>query len=411
MISRSRLWVIFILGLFLIQCDNTPISSIESPDLKNRPFTPEELQLIQSSNHFAIQLFQRLSDQEIPRQKNIFVSPLSISLALSMALNGAYGETYEAIYNTLQFQDMNLEAINTYSHSLIQLLMELDPAVEFKIANSLFYRKGFPIKSPFMQVLAKYYFAEIAALDFQSPLAMQTINNWASTQTNGMIRKIVDKISDDTMLFLINAIYFKGMWSYPFSASDTEERPFYLATGEEITVPTMYREGTVFRTQTEWGTIVDLPYGNRRFRMTIFLPEESTSLLDVIQQLTPETLTTYFQQLDSIKADLYLPKFKYTFNTTLNDILKAMGMAVAFHPDQADFSGISDKRLFISRVSHSAAVQVDEKGTEAAAVTAILFDVVSVPPVIAVNRPFLFLIRENQANTIIFMGVVMNPAS
>ncbi len=410
MATRSMFLITIIFSLLLIQCDNTPLRPIDIPELKNRPFTAEEIQLIQSSNTFAIQIFKRLSEQEIPNKKNIFISPLSISINLSMVLNGARAKTYDAIYKTLQFQNMSLEAINTYSQSLIQLLMTLDPAVKFQTANSLFYRKGFPIKSPFKQALERYYGAHIAALDFASPLAIQTINNWVNIQTHGLIPKIIDQISKETMLFLINAIYFKGMWTYPFSASETKDRPFFLDTGEEISVPTMYRKGIVFRAKTEWGTIIDLPYGNRRFHMTIFLPSNSIPLSRVIQQLTKETIETYFQELDSIKVNLYLPKFRYNFSTSLNEILASMGMGIAFNPNQVDFSGISNRKLVISQVNHSATVHVDEKGTEAAAVTSTELEVVSLPPTIAVNRPFLFLIRENQANTILFMGMVMHPA-
>ncbi len=402
--------VLFFSAWLFFQCDNTPMDSQWQPPQPSRTLTQTEMQLGQASNAFGIQLFQLLTMEKLSEGENIFVSPLSISLALSLALNGANGSTFEAIRSTLKLEDMTLQEINTSYSSLIDLLMRVDPTVMLQIANGLFFHQEFRVKEPFIRTLKKYYAAEVQAMNFGSPLAVQIINNWINTRTNGLIPVAINRIRSDEVLFLINAIYFKGNWTHAFDPERTADSPFFLMDGRDVMVPTMYRKAVLGYLNTPLGRVIDLPYGNKRFSMTIFLPHATVSLRDVLPQLSLEKWYTFFERLDSVQMELFLPKFTSKYSINLNTLLTAMGMEAAFNPNKADFSGISNQKVVLTRVNHTSFIQVDEKGTEAAGVTAIGIGIVSQPPVVRVNRPFVFLIRETTSNTILFMGVVLNPA-
>ena len=292
--------------------------------------------------------------------------------------------------------DMTIAEINEAYKSLVSQLLTVDPKVTLTLANALFYRLGFPVKPSFSNVLANDFNAHVEGLDFDLPSSVNAINQWASDNTKGRIPKVIDEISAEAVMFLMNALYFKGDWTYQFKVSDTENRPFYLDGGGQISVPTM--SGKI-KTKGYFGSnfsTVELPYGRTNFSMVVIVPNETLSQFYPV--FTPETWQEITDALDeqthTSQIDIALPKFEFSYEKYLNEQLQAMGMIDAFEPHLADFSGITDWEIFISFVKQNTFVKVDEKGTEAAAVTTIGFEYVSLPPAIYVNKPFIFAIRE-----------------
>jgi serpin B len=381
------------------------------PDLTPKPIelTARAHEVIRSSNHFGVELFTRTATDETG---NMMLSPLSASVALTMALNGSEGDTYEQMREMLGYPaDMTLTEINLAYKSLVSQLLTVDPKVSLTMANALFYRLGFPIKPPFLAAMSNDFDAHIEGLNFDLPSAIDVINGWASENTNGKIPTVIDQITAETVMFLMNALYFKGDWTYQFDVSETQNRPFILDNGSQISVPTM--AGNVMAMRHFGGAFgaIELPYGQTNFSMVIIVP--NTTLNDFYPQFTPEVWQEITDGLDGqtqrVKTMVTLPKFEFDYEKFLNEQLQGMGMNDAFIPNVADFSGITDWDIYISFVKQNTFVKVDEKGTEAAAVTTIGFEVVSLPPSFEVNKPFIFAIRERTTNTLLFIGSVANP--
>ncbi len=379
---------------------------------KSRPLTPLEKRLVSRSNVFGLNLFKEIVRQDT--QENIFVSPLSVSMALGMTLNGAAGETEKAMKSTLGFGDMDLHTVDETYKSLIAYLLQLDPKVIFQLANSIWYRNTFHFESSFFDVTRKYFNAEVRGLDFSNPASVGIVNDWVAQHTNDKIKKILDRIDPQDVMFLINAVYFKGLWTYQFKKEVTQDDDFYLPDGSSFKVKMMNQAGTFDYLETDQFQAIDLPYGDGAFSMTIFLPKPGVALDSLIAQLTPETWANWTGSLEKKKGGILLPKFKLKYGIQLNDVLKSLGMGIAFS-NQADFTRMSKNGgLFISYVRHKTFVKVDEEGTEAAAVTIVGVRVTSVGGgsegfKMIVNRPFLSVIRERQSNTVLFVGKIGHP--
>ena len=379
-----------------------------------RALTTQEQQLIQADNRFAIKLLKQATVDTRDTLPNLFVSPLSVAMALAMTYNGAAGTTEAAMRSTLELDSMSVAEVNESYRGLIRLLRELDPHVRFQIANSIWYLQGYTIEQPFLDANHTYYDAQVTGLDFASPAAVTTINDWVNQQTNGLIDKIVDHIPDGMRLYLIDAIYFKGDWTDQFDKALTQPRPFRLPDGSSVEVPTMThgRVADVRATYRPYATIVDLPYGGAAFSMTIVLPHDTSNVDHLIDGLTEEQWSQWTTTLQPGEAEIFLPKFKLTNDLGPIPTLTALGMGIAFgcEPLTADFTRIhAPSELCIQEVKHKTYVDVNEEGTEAAAVTSVGVGVTSVPPSIAINRPFLFALRENLSGTILFLGVIRNP--
>jgi serpin B len=314
---------------------------------------------------------------------------------------------------TLAFQGLEMEEINSGYQSLTELLMNADPKVKMEIANSVWSREGFPVEEEFTDNLVEYFNAEASELDFSDPASVDIINDWVSDNTNGLIEKIIEgAIPVETIMYLINAIYFKGDWMNQFDKEDTLERPFYLESDEQVLVDMMYQENIFNMTFSEKVNMIDLPYGDSLFSMTVMMPaDEETPLNEFIEQdLTKENFDSWIADLSEERMPLRFPKFELSYEISLNDILIQMGMSDAFEGNKADFTGITPNGgLFISRVKHKSFINVDEVGTEAAAVTSVEVSVTGTPQVFSVNRPFVFVIREHNSGTILFMGKNNNP--
>lgn len=376
---------------------------------------PIDTRVVTANTQFGFNLFNEIRKTE--QDTNIFISPLSISLALAMTLNGASGETERAMANTLQLQSLDAEAINTGYAGLSKFLQTSDPNVILTIANSLWARQGIPFKADFLERNAQSFEAEISTLDFNDPSASRTINQWVDTQTHGKIKKIIGNgIDADTVLFLINAIYFKGTWQTKFDPAQTRDGTFHLATGIQKQTAMMSRTGDYpyYENYDEHFQAMSLPYGNGRMRMYIFLPGRESNLDTFLERLTPERWEQWMPQFHKQEVYLAMPKFKLDYEKRLNDLLKGLGMDIAFKPRGADFSRMAplealDGNLYIGKVLHKVVVEVNEEGTEAAAATKVEIKVESAPPAFIVDRPFFFAIRDNETKTVLFMGVLMEP--
>lgn len=372
-------------------------------------------EIIAADNAFGLELFQKVvaNDKEAD---NIFISPTSVALALAMTYNGAEGETKTAMENTLKKNGFTIDEINDSYKSLIDALVSVDPKVLLEIANSIWYRQEFSVLPEFISVNQEYYDAEVSPLDFNLPAAPDVINNWVADKTHEKITQIINEIPGDAVMYLINAIYFKGIWLYEFDEDYTDNDLFYLKGGTSITVPFMQQEVTTRYATNALFSMIEMPYGEGNYNMIIMLPHEGNTAEDIVALLTPENWDGWIGALTEQNVRILLPKFKFEYKNKLNDELDAMGMGVAFS-DQADFSKINpEEDLFISKVLHKSFVEVNEEGTEAAAVTAVEISLTSVEPepdytIFKADRPFLFAIRENDTGAIVFIGSLQNPLS
>jgi serine protease inhibitor len=369
-------------------------------------------QLIQNNNQFGLELFQTVLKNE-DSTRNVMISPLSATLALSMTYNGAAGDTKSAFENTFHLNGLTDTEINQSMLDLSDALVSVDKLVQLNIANSIWYRNSFQVESDFLNTNKKYYHAEVAALDFNDPNSKNTINQWVDKQTNHKIPSIVDQVSPDDIMFLINAIYFKGDWKSEFKKADTENRPFYLENGQNIEVPTMSQETDMAYYNSDLFTAVDLPYGRGNFSMFLMLPNDGKTLSELEMALTQENWQSWIDNMGGPeKMTIRLPKFKFAYARPMKDDLISLGLGIAFS-DTADFSKInSGGGLTISRVKQKTFIEVNEEGTTAAAATSVTVGVTSAGPGAIVNfdHPFLFAIKENTTGTILFIGRVMDPS-
>jgi serpin B len=397
-------------GLAACQSDSDDESSNgELP--KAEPIRLELAEKVSTDNTFALDLF-RTTCQYAKSTDNVFISPLSVSMALNMTANGAQGATKDEILTALRAGDYSMDDVNEYSRSLRTALMEVDPSTEFAVANSIWYRQGFPVKAPFIDVNRTNYDAEVREIDFSSPAAVTQINGWCARNTKDKITEIIDGIDDDVVMYLINAVYFKGIWVSKFDKKETKKEDFHLPDGTVRKVDMMRQQASFNYTTDENAGYLELPYGNQAFSMIVILPHEGKTTDDVTAQLNSERWNGCMERLSSWDVNLRLPRFKAECKYSLEkDILPDMGMTTPF-TQLADFSGISDRATLISSVIHKTYVDVDEEGTEAAAVTAVKMVFTSVSPgpiVFTVDKPFLFAIRERSTGVILFMGRMEAP--
>ncbi|MAO65238.1 MAG: proteinase inhibitor I4 serpin [Balneola sp.] len=396
-------------GFILWSCTENVTGPNEKGEL-SRELTQSEKKLVETSESFSFNLFKQTVEQA--DDENVFISPLSISIALGMTMNGAEGETFEQMRQTLAFSGLTQQEINEGYESLITLLKEVDPKVSMEVANSVWSNKGFAVQEEFKQTLAEYFNAEATELDFRDPEAKDVINTWVKENTNGLIEKIIeDEIPPEMVMYLINAIYFKGDWTYQFDPERTRESYFALENDEQVTVEMMNQENKFNVLMNDDVHMIDLPYGDSLFTMTVLMPGDRDMTIDdfIQNKFSRQQVAIWYDELEYRKIPLGLPKFTLEFEIEMKDILYSMGMEDAF-TRKADLSGINpDAPLFISEVKHKTFVEVNEEGTEAAAVTSVGIGVTSVPQSFNVNRPFIFMIREQNSGAILFMGKVMNP--
>jgi len=390
---------------------------VTSPDLPEkglpRKLTKMEKTLISNGSKFGFKLFREVVNQE--GDKNIFISPLSVSMALGMTLNGANTTTEEAMKSTLEFTGMTEEEINKSYQSLINLLLDLDPLVIMEIANSIWYREGFTVEEDFINLNKTYFDAEVEALNFSSPEAVNTINSWVNNKTHGKIDEIIERIETQVMMYLINAMYFKGTWTVEFDPENTKDDVFTTSAGSEITCKMMNTESKLRYQENDLFQAVDLLYGVGNYSMTLLLPKEGIDTDEIITQMSETNWNSWTGNFSERNVNLFLPKFKLEYKIGMKEVLSTLGMEIAFQPGNADFTDINTNGdLFLSRVLHKTYVDVNEIGTEAAAVTAVEVSLTSTggnSVTIRVDRPFIFVIRETNSGTILFIGKINEPIS
>lgn len=371
--------------------------------------------VIIAQNHFAFRLFQETALQE-KNDANKLISPLSVYLDLSMAYNGAADSTLEAMRQTLGLNDIPTDVLNKTNELLINSIPQADKNVKMTIANSIWYRQsGTQPLSDFVAINSKYYNAAVTGANF-SPETVNQINHWVAEKTNQKIKSIVQRIEPEDVMYLINAVYFKGNWKVPFEPKMTKDRPFTTESGKVAQVPFMQQKAEFNYMQNDTLQMVELPYGKGDFSMYVLLSGKNVSMTQFIAQLNESTLSQYITKMDSVKINLWIPKWKYSYEISdLKPELTALGMHVAF-TDQADFSKMypAQTPMHISKVVHKTYIEVNEQGTEAAGATSIGVSVTSMPlnppPVMDVNRPFVYLITEKNSGSILFIGKVNNPA-
>jgi serine protease inhibitor len=412
MSSRLVPHAVATLGIALaLACSSAtePPPSEPSPVLEALPraLSAGEQKIIAANNDFSFSLFRRLGAAE--SDSNVFVSPLSASMALGMAMNGASGTTFDEMRATLGFGAASESEIDQGYKSLITLLRGLDPGVDFRIANSIWTREGFPVTAAFLDAGRTWFDAQAASLDFASPAAVKSINDWVSSATAGKIPTILDRIRSDDVMFLINAIYFKGSWRAKFDPALTIAAPFHGIAGDQPT-KLMHREGTMRYLQAPAFSAVDLPYGNSAYSMSVVLPNVGQSVDAVLASLRTDTWSAWTAQFHDAEVDLHLPRLELTWERMLIPDLEALGMRAPFQADGADFSRMSPlgDQLFISTVKQKTFVNVNEEGTEAAAVTNVGVSLTSAPlrTEFRVDRPYVFVIRERLSGTVIFLGAI-----
>ncbi|MEW6181553.1 MAG: serpin family protein [Bacillota bacterium] len=382
-----------------------------APGSSGRAETAPDRGIVAANTRFGFKLFSRIAEQDAGR--NVFISPQSVTFALAMACNGARGETREQMAGTLEMQGMSPEEINRGNLVLETALECLDPKVRLNTANSLWARKGLNFERDFVENSLKFYGAATENLDFNDPSAAQRINAWVNNKTEGKIERIIDKINPDTVLFLINAIYFKGLWSKGFNPVKTAEGIFNLPGGGRKKHPMMSRSGRFGYLREPGFQAVSLPYGSGKVSMYVFLPDEKSGLSEFQKSLNAKQWREWMPRFSETDGSLVLPRFKSEYELCLNDILIDLGMGTAFDRKRADFRGMINvgDNVFISSVRHKSFVRVDEEGSEAAAATSVRFGVTCMRDEfnMVVDRPFFFAIRDNQTGTILFMGSVVDP--
>jgi len=394
-----------------------PNELIETPVLEDiepaKPIvlTTKQSEKVNIDNLFAFKIFK-----EVSISPNTFFSPLSLTMALGMLYNGATGDTRTEMAQALGMGDFTETEVNEYYLQMREALLKIDPLTNICIANSIWYRNGFPVKQSFIDINQKYFDAMVKALDFSSPDAADIINKWCAEKTKNKITEIVKKpINDLTMMFLINALYFKSKWQLPFDKAKTKQDDFTIKENQKKKVNMMEQTTTLPYYADKYMQCVEMPYGNDAFSMVTILPDNSVSIEKLIDYLDNTVWKNVLDQMYPQKVWLKLPRFKIECEIPLNDPVKKVGMKQIFDPNVAGLINIADiSDLHVSNIKQKTFVEVNEEGTEAAAVTVIEIGITSVGPSLDpkqffANRPFLYLIKEKSTGAILFIGRMDEP--
>lgn len=404
----KRLFSLLAIAILVLACTKDTVN----PAVTDLTLTEKAAKIIGADNQFGFELFQKVN-ASLDEPKNTMTSPMSVSLALAMVYNGAGGNTQKQMEDMLHKANMSPADINQSYKDLVSALQSHDPKVELSISNAIFYRNSFSVKNDFITTNQNYYQAEVSGLDFSKTTeTLNKVNGWVNTKTKGKIDKIIEQVNPEDVMYLLNAIYFNGEWKYSFDTKATADRQFTKEDKKTVQVPTMTIEKPFNYYSHQKFELLEMPYGSGKYSMLIFLPENGKKTDDVISLLTAENVDDWISKMSEQKKEVFLPKFEFKFDDSLKDELAALGMTDAFNDAKANLSGISDAaKLVISEVKHKSYIKVDERGTEAAAVTGITVGVTSVGPdnSFRADHPFIFAIREKDTKAILFIGKVMDP--
>jgi serpin B len=402
-----------IAGLALCQLAPSCSKSVPGEMTRNFNLTPEGPRIVESSNQFAFDYLKAVLAGD-PQPTNKLISPLSIYLALAMVSNGAGAVTLDSIWQAMRLGDQSLEELNHTSQCLLSGLPAEDNRVSLYIANSIWYDQALQPIPAFLNTVSTYYRAGIRELDLKSPGASATINNWIANHTNGKIDKVVGVIDPASLLFLINALYFKGSWKSAFNPENTKNGIFTTWDNQPVSVPFMMVEDSFRYLANDTCLLAELPYGGGNFTMDILLPNPGIRLETFSQSLSSQVLSNWSSRSGNWDIRLFLPKFKFGYRIPdMKPSLSSLGMGICFG-EYADFSKMYSIPANISQAIHGTYIEVDESGAAAAAVTSLdiaepVFQV-SGPIVLNINHPFLFVIREKNTGVLLFLGLVNNPS-
>jgi serpin B len=377
--------------------------------------SPSDREKLATANTtFAFDLLKQIVKEQ--PDTNVFISPFSVSTALQMTGNGAAGETKAEMQRVLKTGGLPAGVLNSACKDLNQSLNS-QPGVVLNLANAIWYKKEIRLKPEFVSVNKQFFQAELAGVDFTKPESAQTINNWADKSTRGKIKQVVQwPLDPATRVILANAIYFKGKWGRPFDKQATKDHAFdVLPSGTPKPVPMMWQHGHFNYQQGDGFQVVRLPYAGGRLQMYLFLPDTNSSPTKLLADLNADTWRDkILPKFQDKEGTLALPRFKLDYDVRLNDPLKALGMRQAFTAG-ADFSAMADEPLFVSEVKQKSFVEVNEEGTEAAAVTTVTMSSGAMPAPqkvfkMIVDHPFVFIIGDDSTKSVLFMGVIYDPA-
>ena len=361
------------------------------------------------SSDFVVDIFKTIVNKEAD-EKNVILSPLSIKSAFLMAANGANGETRNQILSVLGMDNNDMDAINATYKSLLESLDYQDDTTRIAMANAVFWdNQRIQVKPEFLTTVADNYQAEQYQYDFSLPATKDDINGWVDEKTEGRIKKILDQISGDDVMFLMNALYFKADWKSGFSEDLTSNKDFTKSDGTVVSVPFMNNDWEYDAYANDEYQALDLKFKNDDFSMTFLMPKQK-SINEFINDLTLEKLDDlYASKLESQRVILSLPKFEVSYKILLNQPLISLGMTLPF--GNADFSnlGTAGGPLAIGQALHKTFLKIDEKGAEGAAVTSIGITTTSVPPPMVFNRPFVVILKNHKTNSYVFMAKIAEP--
>ena len=407
----KKFFCMMLLAGFLTGCSNDD-DGARPKERKNIELSRSEQVMTEETTDFAFRFFQQINASE-KEYSNWMVSPLSASMALGMITNGASGNTLEEMKATLGFSEASIDEMNAYYRRLLTELPDLDNTTQLRLANSIWINQDFGVKSPFIDVNKQMYDAKVSNLDFSSPKAPSTINNWCSDKTHGRITEVIQEISPAAKMFLLNALYFKGIWQedYKFDKAKTQDEDFTNADGSVTKVKMMNQTNSYAFNYNDYFWMAKFNYGNCAYSMTILLPDTDHTLEECLEAMTAENWEKWNKDWTLRTLIVKMPRFEMEYNKSLIEDMKALGMKDAFDPFLADFSNISDQSLYLDLLKQFTYLRVDEEGTEAAAVTIGGMVEATPPPSTGpveffLNRPFVFMINETSTGTVLFMGKV-----
>lgn len=396
-----------LLAGFLAACEPTTGPRLPGPSLAE-----VDSRVVDAYTRFGFDAFSRLVDQE--PDGNIFFSGTSLAFALAMTYHGTAGETRSELARALGVEGIDVATLHQSNAAWLAALLDTARDAELAIGNSVWARRGFDFEADFLERNRLHYRAEVDEIDFDDPASVDVINAWVSEQTRGRIDEIIQEIDPLDIMFLINALYFLGEWTTPFDEDATSEGRFQLPDASWKPIPMMTRLDTIAYHAASGYQAVRLPYGDdERFAMYVFLPDPDRSLADFYAELDAEEWERRIAALEPTYLELGMPRFRLEYEKQLIPTLEDLGIERAFDPERSDFSPMTRARedVYISEVLQKTFVQVNEKGTEAAAVTAVRVGVTSLPmhPVMLVDRPFFFAIRDDATGTVLFQGQIADP--
>lgn len=400
--------LLFIWLFIFTSCANIKTEPIRTVLTSTETISTTPLQqLVSADNDFGFRMFRQLTDNN--PQTNIFISPTSIEMCLRMLYNGAARKTKTAIAKTLGLSGLKIEQTNQANLELTDQLKSTDEKVVLNIANSLWANQTIKFKPNFLKTNQRYYNAEVDNLSFIDPKSASLINNWVTEKTNNKITQIVDNLNPTMIMILVNAIYFNGKWSIEFDKTKTRDLPFTLLNKTTKKVPMMTQNGDFQYFEDDKLQAISLPYSKGRMSMYVFLPKQIDGLADFITSMNEKNWQAYLSRFQYRKGDITLPRFKFEYEKSLSQALIDLGMVNTF--SDADFTNMTDTQAFVSDVIHKTFVEVNEEGTEAAAVTTVFVTTSAInerePFAMIVDHPFFCTITDNQTGAILFMGAVV----